>query len=178
MEDPRLWSSEGGGADPTLRGPKATPTLLFLPCTWLPLTPPSGKSQGGGGLFWASGRYHDLSRLCCLLPRCCQGDAMNFDLKRSWLGATLVQQGRGFFFFSVLVCVGGCTEVGSWLWPQWPVRFSGATYMNSLADLYVYLDNGGKRKVAMECRVNYSGFFCCSRVWYASGTLDFPVLSK
>lgn len=30
--------------------------------------------------------------------------------------------------------------------------------MTSLADLYVYLDNGGKRKVAMDYRVNYSGF--------------------
>lgn len=35
---------------------------------------------------------------------------MNFDLKRSWLGATLVQQGRGFF--SVLVCVGAVQRWG------------------------------------------------------------------
>lgn len=30
--------------------------------------------------------------------------------------------------------------------------------MNSLADLYVYLDNGGNRKVTMDCRANYWGF--------------------
>lgn len=36
---------------------------------------------------------------------------MNFDLKRSWLGATLVRQGRGFFF-SVLVCVWGLYRGG------------------------------------------------------------------
>lgn len=70
------------------------------------------KEPGGGGLFWAMGRYHDLSRHCCLLPRCCQGDAMNFDLKRSWLGATVVQQGRVDFSIWVLR---GCTEVGSWI---------------------------------------------------------------
>lgn len=48
--------------------------------------------------------------------------------------------------------------------------------MNSLADLYVYLDNGGERKVAMDYRANYLGFF----VARGSDTLlgRFPVLSK
>lgn len=58
------------------------------------------KEPGGGGLVWAWGGYHDLSRHRCLLPWCCQGDIMNFDLKCSWLGATLVIQGRFFFLFN------------------------------------------------------------------------------
>lgn len=38
--------------------------------------------------------YHDLSRHRYWLPWCCQGDIMNFDLKCSWLAATLSNQER------------------------------------------------------------------------------------
>lgn len=89
-------------------GQRPPPPLPCLPCTWLLLTPPSGKSQGVVGWFGhGGGGYHDLSRHCSLLPWCCQGDIMNFDLKCSWLGATLVIQGRHFFFFLIFRVGGG-----------------------------------------------------------------------
>lgn len=110
MEDPHLWSVEGGGADPTSWGPKATsphPPLFTLHLAAADTS--FRKEPGGGGLVWAweGGWYHDLSRHRCLLPWCCQGDMMNFDLKCSWLGATLVIQGRHFFFFFLIFRVEG-----------------------------------------------------------------------
>lgn len=112
------------------RPPPPCSVYHALGCRWHLL--PEGARRRWA--VWAMGRYHDLSRRCCLLPRCCQGDAMNFDLKRSWLGATLVQQGRVDFSIWVLR---GCTEVGSWLRPKWPVQLSGATDMNWLEGLYI-----------------------------------------
>lgn len=73
------------------------------------------KEPGGGGLVWALGGYRDLSRHCCLLPWCCQGDMMNFDLKCSWSGATMVCQGRLFFSLILKGGVGGGSEVGLWM---------------------------------------------------------------
>lgn len=97
MEDPHLWSVKGGGADPTPCRPKATPppcpVYPVLGCCWHLL--PEGAQERWGGLGikgeGAGGGHHDLSRHCCfLLSWCYQGDIVNFDLKSSWLGATLV----------------------------------------------------------------------------------------
>lgn len=107
MEDPHLWSVEGGGGDPTSWGPKAIPPLALFTLHLATADTSFRKEPGGGGLVWAWGGYHDLSRHRCLLPCCCQGDIMNFDLKCSWLGATLVIQGRHFFSFLIFRVGGG-----------------------------------------------------------------------
>lgn len=75
-EERQLWSVEGGGH---------WSDLPSLPCTWLLLTPSSGKSQGDWPVVVG---HHDLSRHCHMLLWCCQGEIMNSDLKCSWLRVT------------------------------------------------------------------------------------------
>lgn len=85
---------------------------------------------------------------------------MNFDLKRSWLGATLVQKGRAFFFFYFCVCMwgglcrGGVVDMTTVASPA----FRGHRYELTGKSLH-FLGNGRIRKVAMDNRDHCCVFF-------------------